>query len=166
MSECQTTGADDLRQLFINQSYKVAIIASRYNKEIVQRMLAQAIKTCKLAGIAEKALDIHWVSGALEIPQIVATLIKDKQRKPDAAICLGCIVKGETEHNKYIAQAIYNKLVDLACDHDLPMGVGILTTINKEQAEARAGGSRGNKGVEATISALEILNWKIGGQVE
>ncbi len=110
--------------------------------------------TLKEHGVREDDIYIQVVPGTFELPYAAQKLIKDE--KLDAAICIGCVIKGDTDHDKYINAAVTNAIMDLNLKHELPVIFGVLTPNTKQQALDRAGGKHGNKGVEAAVSALKM----------
>src|SRR3989344_835328 len=116
---------------------RVGIVVSRWNSDITERLLAGAQEILRAWHVAPKRVTVMHVAGSFEIPYVCLALIKKK--KPDAVIALGCIIKGETDHDRYIASAVSH---------------GIITANNLKQAEARATGDA-NKGKEAAVAALE-----------
>lgn len=111
-----------------------------------------------------KAENIHTIQvpGSFELPA-GARLLAGKHN-PDAVICLGCVIKGETSHNEYINHAVANGLVNLSIATGRPFIFGLLTTDNEEQALDRAGGKHGNKGVEAAVTAIRMAALKQDGK--
>jgi 6,7-dimethyl-8-ribityllumazine synthase len=135
---------------------RVAIIASRFNETITDRLVAGA-QACLLAhGVAEDAIEQISVPGAFELP-LAARLAADTGRF-DAIVALGCVIRGETAHFDFVAGPASDGLARVSLDSGVPIGFGLLTTETPEQAYARAGGALGNKGWEAAEVALELAD--------
>lgn len=132
---------------------KIGIVASRYYAEINDRLLAGALVTLKERGVKEKNIVVSRVAGGFEIPYGCLALIKKK--KVDALITLGCIVKGETDHDHHIASAVMQALMNLMIKYEVPISLGLLTVNTLEQAEVRSTGAN-NKGIEAAAAALDM----------
>ena len=132
--------------------FRVGIVVSRFNSDITGPMLEGAKETLRAWKVKETNVHIAYVYGSFEIPLACARLIAKK--KLDAVIAIGCIVKGETRHDEYLASAAAEGLMRVALDSKVPVGFGIITTNNLAQAKARSRGSA-NKGSEAATAALE-----------
>ncbi len=132
----------------------VGIVVSTYNEDITATLFDGATKTLGAWGVQEKNIRIVRVSGAFEIPFACLTLLSQK-KKPNAIITLGCIVKGETEHDRHLAAAVTQGIMDVSLQYRTPISLGVLTTNNLAQARARSIG-KNNAGVGATIAALEL----------
>jgi|TARA_B100000809_G_scaffold264043_1_gene318809 6,7-dimethyl-8-ribityllumazine synthase len=133
----------------------VGIVVSRYNDSITNRLLEGALQTLREAEIAEDKIHVAWVPGAWELPVAAQRLARRDEIK--AVICLGAVIQGETTHDQYINHQVSASLGQLALEYDLPVLFGVLTCQTMEQALNRAGGSMGNKGVEAARAALEMM---------
>ncbi len=132
---------------------KIAIVASRFNDFIVERLISGAVD-CLLRHGADKAdLTVIRTPGAFELPLICQRAASSD--KYDGIIALGAIIRGATPHFDYVAAESSKGLAQVALKNNLPVGFGILTTDNLEQAIERAGSKAGNKGVEAALSVLE-----------
>ena len=130
------------------------IVTSEWNSVICEAMRAGAVGVLSEAGIPEDQIHQIHVPGSYELTAGAAMLIKGK--KVNAVICLGCVIKGETRHDEYINQAVAIGLTQLSAMTGKPVIFGVLTTDNLEQAEARAGGQHGNKGIEAAVTAIKM----------
>lgn len=135
---------------------KIDIVVSRFNEFITGKLLEGALDCLKRHGGKEEDLTIYWVPGAFEIPYVAAKLAKKKNK--DAIICLGAVIKGGTDHYKYIAAEVTKGIASAAIQNDVPIIYGILTPDNIEQAIERAGTKAGNKGWDAALSAIETAN--------
>ncbi|MDZ4845256.1 MAG: 6,7-dimethyl-8-ribityllumazine synthase [Chitinophagales bacterium] len=134
------------------------IVVSDYNDHITHALLDGCIRTLLKAGAKEKDIRVVHVPGAFELTsgaQMIATA-----QKPDAVICLGCVIKGETKHDEYINHAVANGITQLSLLIEKPVIFGLLTPNNLQQAKARAGGKHGNKGVEAAVTAIRMVTIK------
>ena len=138
------------------QGARFALAASRFNEEIVTRLLDGAIDTLNSHGIETQALTIVRVPGAFELPLAVKRLASSGRF--DAVIALGAVIRGATPHFEYVAGECTRGLGRIALDHELPVAFGLLTVDTMEQALARADGEEGNKGQEAALAALEMVS--------
>tara|TARA_R110002072_G_scaffold54332_3_gene142606 strand:+ start:21061 stop:21540 length:480 start_codon:yes stop_codon:yes gene_type:complete len=136
-------------------SVKIAIVASRFNSFIVDRLYEGAVKTLNSNGVANEAITVVKVPGAFEIPVAVQTLLD--QNEFDAIITLGAIIRGETPHFDFISNECTRGVGQLAIDSGVPVIFGVLTVDNSEQAMDRAGDEESNKGSEAAAAALEMI---------
>jgi 6,7-dimethyl-8-ribityllumazine synthase len=137
-------------------NYKFAIIASRFNESIVKNLVDGAIDCLKRHGCISENIEIVKVPGAFEIP--VAALKVANQKKFDAVICLGAVIKGATPHFEYVAGAASNGIQQVSVASQVPVIFGVLTTDNIEQAIERSGTKSGNKGWDAALSAIEMAD--------
>lgn len=135
---------------------KYAILVARFNSFIVESLLEGAIDTLKRHGVDEKDIEIYRVPGAFEMP-IAAKRIAAK-KKHDAIIALGAVIRGGTPHFDYVAGECTKGLAQVSLDADVPVSFGVLTVDSIEQAIERAGTKAGNKGGEAALTALEMVN--------
>jgi 6,7-dimethyl-8-ribityllumazine synthase len=138
-----------------NPEHHFAIIVSRYNSAITEKLLQGAIETLAAQGVSENRIDVYRVPGAWEIP---VTAKKAAAQHYDAILCLGAVIKGETTHDRYINQQVSHSLGQLSMETEKPVAFGLLTCNNLEQAIHRSGGNAGNKGSECAETALEMLN--------
>jgi 6,7-dimethyl-8-ribityllumazine synthase len=133
-----------------------AIVVSRYNDSITQRLLDGALESLQASGVADGDIQVAWVPGAWELPVVAARFASCG--KIDAVICLGAVIRGETTHDQYINSQVASSLGKLSLKYDLPVLFGLLTCETMEQAIHRAGGNVGNKGVETAEAAVEMVN--------
>ena len=131
---------------------KIAIAVSEFNAPITEKLLQGALEEAKLQGINPPF--VVKVPGAVELPFAAKQLAKSK--KYDAVVILGCVIRGETDHYDYVCHQVSEGTQQVMMHYDLPVIFGILTTHNKEQAFARAGGEKGNKGRYALKAALDM----------
>ena len=137
-------------------SVKIAIVVSRFNSYVVDRLYDGAIKCLKANDIANDAITVVKVPGAFEIPVAVEALLD--QDAYDAVITLGAIIRGETPHFDFISNECTHGISQLAINSGVPVIFGVLTVDNSEQAMDRAGDEESNKGYEAASAALEMIS--------
>ncbi|GLR10182.1 6,7-dimethyl-8-ribityllumazine synthase [Mixta theicola] len=136
---------------------KVAIIIARFNNFINDSLLDGAIDALKRIGqVKEENITVIWVPGAYELP-VTARAVANVG-KHDAVIALGTVIRGGTAHFEYVAGEASSGLASVAMNSEIPVAFGVLTTENIEQAIERAGTKAGNKGAEAALTALEMIN--------
>lgn len=135
---------------------RVAIAVSRFNERITRRLLSGALAALRKCGVPEEAVDVAWAPGAFDLPVVAQALARSGRY--DALVCLGCVIRGETTHDRYIALGAATGLVQVSLETALPVVFGVLTTQTLEQAEARSGGGHGNKGEDAAQAAVELAN--------
>jgi 6,7-dimethyl-8-ribityllumazine synthase len=138
------------------KGFRFAIIVSRFNSFVTERLLEGAMDALKRHGAEEAKIDIYRVPGAFEIPLLAKRLAKKKEI--DAVICLGAVIKGGTPHFHYVASEVTKGIAQVSMDADKPVAFGVLTTETVEQAIDRAGAKAGNKGYDAAMSAIEMVN--------
>lgn len=139
---------------------KIGIVVSSWNSEITEALFEGARNTLAAAGIRKRNMILSRVPGSFELP-LAAKWMAD-QKGIDGVIALGCVIQGETPHFDYICQAVANGLMKVNLSSGIPVAFGVLTTLNKKQAEERAGGKWGNKGEEAAVTVLEMLALRDG----
>lgn len=130
------------------------IIVSEWNSEITHALYEGCYETLVKHGADPEKIHTVQVPGAYELPS--AAKMVASYHNPDAVICIGCVIKGETKHDEYINNAVATGLVNLGMATGKPFIYGVLTPNNQEQAKERAGGKHGNKGVEAAVTALRM----------
>jgi len=129
-------------------------VVAEWNSKITNTLLDEAYKTLIKHGVEEDNIIIKYVPGTFEIPFVAKSVYESHDL--DAIICIGCVIKGETPHFDYICQGVTQGIVNLNTQLDVPFIYGILTVNNMQQAQDRAGGKHGNKGVEAAITAIKM----------
>lgn len=137
---------------------KVAIVHADWHEEIVGKLVKKAQETLVAAGLAEDHVLVKSVPGSFELPQGAQYMVEYGQA--DAVICIGCLIKGDTPHFHYISEAVSSEIMRLGTRYTRPFIFGVLTTDTEEQAQERAGGKHGNKGEEAALAALRMLELK------
>lgn len=135
---------------------RIGIAVSRFNDLITERLLAGARTSLIDHGVEESSIDVAWTPGAWELPLAAQQLIS--KRGCAGIIALGCVIRGDTPHFDFVAGAAANGLSNLSARTGVPVAFGVLTTDTMEQALARAGGKAGNKGWEAALALLEMLD--------
>jgi 6,7-dimethyl-8-ribityllumazine synthase len=135
---------------------RFAVIASRFNHEVVERLVDGALDALVQHGTKAEDVDIVWVPGAWELPIAARRLLATDRY--DALVAVGAVIRGDTPHFDYVAGEASRGLQLASVEFDRPIGFGVLTTDNDEQAEARAGGAHGNKGFDAALAALEMVD--------
>jgi 6,7-dimethyl-8-ribityllumazine synthase len=135
---------------------RIGIVVSRFNDLITERLLAGARACLVDHGAAESDIITAWVPGAWELPLAAQQLITAQDCS--AVIALGCVIRGDTPHFDFVAGAAATGLASLSANAGVPVAFGVLTTDTMEQALSRAGGKAGNKGWEAALAVLEMLD--------
>lgn len=143
-------------ELRVDADARFAIVASRWNPRIVDALIDGARRTLAAHGVAEAAVDVVRVPGAWEIPQAAAKL--GRTGKYRAILALGCVVRGDTRHYEHVADGCAQGLMRAAFDAQVPVLNGVLAVELVADAQARAGGARGNKGEEVALAALEMTD--------
>ena len=135
---------------------RFAIIASRFNEEITSKLVEGARDALARHGAAPDDTDVVWVPGAWELPAVARRLLATERY--DALVAIGAVIRGETPHFDYVAGEAARGLADASRDFERPIGFGLLTCDTMAQAEARAGGTHGNKGWDAALAAVEMAD--------
>ncbi|SIR04705.1 6,7-dimethyl-8-ribityllumazine synthase [Halanaerobium kushneri] len=138
------------------QGMKTAIVVGRFNEFISGKLLEGAVDALKRHGIDENHIDVAWVPGAFEIPLTAKKLAAQKDY--DGVIALGAVIRGETPHFDYVAAEVAKGVAKAGLDTEKPVIFGVLTTDTIEQAISRAGTKAGNKGYDAAVSLIEMVN--------
>jgi len=141
---------------FSSPSGRFVLVAARFNGFIVDQLVAGATDALKRHGIAEDRIDLVRVPGSYEIPLVAQQL--GKSGKYAAVICLGSVIRGDTDHYDHVAGAAASGIASAAINSGVPVIFGVLTCDTLEQAINRAGAKAGNKGFEAAIAAIEMVN--------
>ena len=136
--------------------HRILIVASRFNEHVVQKLLDGALECCLKHGASLDDIDVMWVPGAWELPVAVRRALASERY--DAAVAVGAVVRGETPHFDVVAGEAARGLMEAMRDYEVPVTLGLLTTDTLAQAEARAGGAHGNKGEDAALAVLELLD--------
>jgi len=141
---------------FDGKGVKIGIVVGRFNEFITSKLVGGALDVLKRNDVSEENIDIAWVPGAFEIPLITKKLANTG--KYDAIITLGAVIKGSTPHFDYVCAEVSKGVAQISLQTDLPVIFGVLTTNNIEEAIERAGTKAGNKGADAAVSAIEMIN--------
>jgi 6,7-dimethyl-8-ribityllumazine synthase len=136
--------------------FRFAIIVSRFNSFVTDRLLEGALDALKRHGADDGAIEVFRVPGAFEIP--LAAKLLSKRKDVDAVICVGAVIKGGTPHFHYVASEVTKGIATASLENEKPISFGILTTESVEQAVERAGTKAGNKGYDAAMSVIEMVN--------
>lgn len=140
----------------ISEGLKFAIVVGRFNEFIGSKLLSGAIDGLKRHGVNEDDIEIAWVPGAFEIPLIAKKMAQSK--KYDAVLCLGAVIRGATPHFEYVSGEVTKGIASASLETGVPIIFGVLTTDTIEQAIERSGTKAGNKGFEASVTAIEMGN--------
>jgi 6,7-dimethyl-8-ribityllumazine synthase len=135
---------------------RFAVVAARFNHSVVDKLIAGAKDGLRRHGVADDAIDLIIVPGSFEIPLVAQRLAISK--KYVAVICLGAVIRGDTDHYDHVAGGAVSGVAQAALASGVPVILGILTCDSLEQAMNRAGGKAGNKGFEAATTAIEMVN--------
>jgi len=135
---------------------KVAIVVSRFNEFITQRLLSGAVDCLVRHHVNQEDIEVFWVPGSLEIPAVAAQLVRSSVH--NAIICLGAVIRGATPHFEYVASQVARAITSLSLQSKSPVVFGVITCDTIEQAIERAGTKSGNRGFDAAISAMEMAS--------
>ncbi len=135
---------------------RFGLVCSRFNEFITGKLLEGAQDTLLRHGVMEQEMEICWVPGSFEIPYAASKMAKSK--KYDAVICLGAVIRGDTPHFNYIASEVTKGIAKISLETGVPTIYGVITTDTLEQAIERAGTKAGNKGRDAALAAIEMVN--------
>jgi 6,7-dimethyl-8-ribityllumazine synthase len=138
------------------EGLRFAIVASRWNDFIVSRLIGGATDAIERLGGSSDNITIIRVPGSFELP--MAARLAAQSKNYDAIICLGVVIRGETSHNQYIAAEVFKGIAQVSLQTEFPIALGVVTADNLEQAIDRAGAKSGNKGFEAAMTAVELVN--------
>jgi 6,7-dimethyl-8-ribityllumazine synthase len=146
------------------KGYRIGVVAAEWNPEVTNALLQGAVDTLLAHGVTEDHLIVRRVPGTFELSS-AADIMLDSQY-PDAVICIGCVIQGETRHFEFICQAVAQGITNTALTHHRPVIFSVLTCDTMQQALDRAGGRHGNKGVEGAVTALKMLAYQQSLPVE
>jgi 6,7-dimethyl-8-ribityllumazine synthase len=151
---------DDRMQIIegqlIAKGGRFAIVVARFNELVTRRLLDGAVDAFRRHGVEDSQVTVVWVPGSFELPLIADRLARSGQYA--AVCCLGAVIQGETSHHEYINQQMAAGLMRAGLETGVPVLFGVLTCSTMEQALNRAGGKAGNKGSEAALAAIEMVN--------
>jgi len=156
------TQAHDLSEISYSgdadhSSDRIVIVVSKWNPEVTEALYQGARRVIESQGVRPENILRYDVPGSYELP-MGAHLALTKHPNIDGVICLGCVIQGETRHFEFICQAVANGIIRVGLDHHRPVIFGVLTPDTQAQAKARAGGELGNKGEEAAVALLEMID--------
>lgn len=140
----------------VSENIKVGIVASRFNEFIVSKLLSGALDALGRHDVKDSDINVAWVPGAFEIPLVASKLAQSG--KYDAVVCLGAVIRGSTSHYELVCSEVAKGIANVALKSDIPVMFGVVTTENLEQAIERAGTKAGNKGYDAAMGAIEMVN--------
>lgn len=134
----------------------VGIVVSEWNPEVTEKLKEAAVLTLLRQGVPESNITVEYVPGSFELPLAAQWMLEHLD--VDAVICLGCVIQGETRHFEFICNTVSGAISNIGLNYARPVIFGVLTTDNMQQALERAGGTHGNKGVEAAVAAMKMIN--------
>jgi len=140
----------------ISEGKRYGIVVGRFNEFIGGKLLSGALDGLRRHGVSDDDIEISWVPGAFEIPLIAKKMAASE--KYDAVICLGAVIKGSTPHFDYVSSEVSKGVAHVSLETGIPVIFGVLTTDTIEQAIERAGTKAGNKGFDAAVTAVEMVN--------
>ncbi len=159
MSEKKKNLSDyDIHAVPDASTMKFGIVVSEWNDEITFALCRGAIDTLMKHGAKDENIQLHYVPGSFELP--LGARFLTNAGEVDAVICIGCVIQGETRHFDFICNAVADGITNLGLQTNVPVIFGVLTPNTWEQAKDRAGGKHGNKGDEAAITAIKMVNLK------
>ena len=135
---------------------RIAVVASRFNETVTRALVDGAMDALIRHGVSFDDIDVVWVPGAWELPLVVRRAASTERY--DAVVALGAVIRGDTPHFDYVAGEASRGLADVSRDAEVPVGFGLLTCDTMEQALERCGGAHGNKGWDAALAALEMID--------
>ena len=156
MADSIVDGIKTVEAKLTGEGLKVAIVVSRFNTFISERLLEGSLDALLRHGVNKDDVTIYRVPGSFEIPLMAKHLAGSKDF--DAVICLGAVIRGSTQHHAYISAEVVKGMAQVSLDTGVPVALGVLTPDTLEQAIERAGSKHGNKGWEAAMSAIEMAN--------
>ena len=145
-----------LEGIYEGAGLKMAIVASRFNEFIVNKLVGGAEDCLRRHGVADEDISLAWVPGAFEIPLVAKKLAASG--KYDAVICVGAVIRGSTSHYDYVCAEVSKGIASVSLETGVPVMFGVLTTDTIEQAIERAGTKAGNKGYDCALGALELTS--------
>ena len=135
-------------------SGRYAVVAARFNEPISRRLVEGALHAFAAAKVAEDRVEVHWVPGSFELPQAAMHLAATKRYA--GIVCVGVVIRGQTPHFEHVAREAASGIRHVALTTGVPTGFGVITTLDEDQAWARAGGAVGNRGEEAASAVIEM----------
>jgi 6,7-dimethyl-8-ribityllumazine synthase len=138
------------------RNFRFTVVVSRFNEVVTKELLEGALNELRRSEVSDSDIQVVWVPGAYEIPVACEAALQNST--PDAVITLGCIIRGQTSHYEHLAQSVSDALQTSALQHQIPVGFGVLTVENMNQALERAGGKVGHKGRDAVRSVIDMVH--------
>ena len=148
--------ASELNGGLEGQGLRVGIVVARFNEFVTSRLLQGARQGLEAHGVREQDTTVAWVPGAFEIPLVAQRLAE--RDDIDAVVCLGAVIRHETDHYLHVAGEATRGIGQVSRETGVPVAFGVLTTDSDEQALERAGGNEGNKGYDAALAVIEMVN--------
>lgn len=148
--------AKEITGSLVSKGKKFAVVASRFNDFMTKELVAGCLDTLVRHGVEDNNITVAWVPGAFEIPTAAQKMAESKSY--DAVICLGTVIRGSTPHFDFIASEAAKGIAKVSMDNSLPVIFGLITADTIEQAVERSGSKDGNKGRDAALSAIEMVN--------
>ncbi|HWP83027.1 MAG TPA: 6,7-dimethyl-8-ribityllumazine synthase [Bacteroidota bacterium] len=136
--------------------FRFAVVVSKFNRAVTGKLEKGALECFARHGVPHEHISVFYCPGAFELPQVAERLLRTS--KHDAVVCLGAVIRGETSHFEYVANACARGIQDVALKYSVPVAFGVLTTDSEAQAMERAGGKHGNKGWDAALAAIEMAD--------
>ncbi len=155
-TELKNLSEFSIEELPDGSSFNIGLVVAEWNAQITGPMMDGAIQTLEKAGVKKKHISTHFVPGTFELPLAAQWLAQ--KAKIDAVICIGCVIQGETRHFDFICDSVANGIMNVSLKYGKPIIFGVLTTNTLQQAIDRSGGKHGNKGIEAAVTALKMLD--------
>lgn len=137
-----------------DHSARYAVVAARFNEPISRRLVEGALHAFTAAKVAEDRVEIYWVPGSFELPQAAQHLAATGRYA--GIVCVGVVIRGQTPHFEHVAREAASGIRHVALTTGIPTGFGVITTLDEDQAWARAGGAVGNRGEEAAAAVIEM----------
>lgn len=153
----QNLSAYDFDSIPDASEMKVGIVVAEWNTHITEKLLEGAINVLEKHGVKSENITVGRVPGSVELTYGARLMAESKE--VDAVIILGCVVRGDTPHFDYVCSSVTQGITELNLMYDIPFIFGLLTTDNMQQSEDRAGGKHGNKGDEAAITAIKMVDY-------
>ena len=155
MATRKSTSKNTEKKTFSGDRLNICVVVSQWHKDITDALLEGVFQVFEKTEADRFSMEVINVSGSYELPLGAQWSIE--YHKPDAVICLGCIIRGETPHFEYISKTVTDGIMQLNLEHRIPVIFGVLTTDTIKQAKQRSGGKHGNKGADAANAAIEMI---------
>lgn len=144
-----------LQGKLIGDNQRIGVVVTRFNEFITNKLLSGCLDTLTRHGVDSENIDIAWVPGAFEMPLVAQKMV---ERGYDAVICLGAVIRGATPHFEYVSAEVTKGIAQVGLNTGVPVIYGVITSDTIEQAIERAGTKSGNKGSDAAVTAIEMIN--------